>query len=183
MDCPICEKTELRAIDLEPALPAHQCPSCAGVFLLSSTYRDWVFALPPADPPASADPAPPEWRAEPPGAKCCPRCAHLLLRYRVSVEIPFSLDLCGHCNSVWLDAGEWERLKQRQLHDDIHHMFTDAWQRRLRIALRRAALGQIYAGKFGDADYAEIRRIRAWLEAHPHVHALRAYLTADDPYA
>jgi hypothetical protein len=40
----------------------------------------------------------------------------------------------------------------------------------------------IYLDKFGEADYAEVRRIKAWLDGHPHHQALRAYLNADDPY-
>jgi hypothetical protein len=40
----------------------------------------------------------------------------------------------------------------------------------------------IYQEKFGEEDYAEVRRVKAWLDAHPQHNALRAYLNADDPY-
>ena len=38
----------------------------------------------------------------------------------------------------------------------------------------------IYRTKFGETDYTEVRRVKAWLDAHPQRQALRAYLNAED---
>jgi Zn-finger nucleic acid-binding protein len=181
MRCPICPDRPLEALTLESGLSSHHCAGCDGIFLLSSDYRDWVAGQS-GPTPERDDPEPEALVAEPARAKSCPYCQHLLLRYRVSHQTPFTVDHCGHCNSVWLDAGEWASLKRRNLHDDIHRMFTEPWQRNVRKAIHRANLDASYAAKFGAAEYAEIQRIKAWMDAHPHVQALRAYLTAEDPY-
>jgi hypothetical protein len=44
-------------------------------------------------------------------------------------------------------------------------------------------LEEIYLSRFGADDYAEITRIRAWLQAHPKRPELLAYLTDKDPFA
>jgi hypothetical protein len=41
---------------------------------------------------------------------------------------------------------------------------------------------RIYTERFGAEDYAELRRIRAWLDAHPQRSSLLAYLDEEDPY-
>ncbi len=40
---------------------------------------------------------------------------------------------------------------------------------------------QMYHDRFGE-EYAEIKRVRAWLKAHPLRTTLLAYLLDDDPY-
>ena len=59
-------------------------------------------------------------------------------------------------------------------------MFGEPWQRRLRRAEHHVRMDVIYRAKFGAADYAEVRRVKAWLDAHPQRQALRAYLNAED---
>jgi hypothetical protein len=41
----------------------------------------------------------------------------------------------------------------------------------------------IYTGRFGAEDYAEIKRIRWWLETKMNREELLAYLIDRDPYA
>jgi hypothetical protein len=83
---------------------------------------------------------------------------------------------------MWFDRDQWGSLQRRNLHDNLHQIFGEAWQRRLRIAEQRVRMDAIYRAKFGDADYAEVRRVKAWLDAHPQRQALRAYLNAEDDW-
>jgi hypothetical protein len=46
----------------------------------------------------------------------------------------------------------------------------------------RRALERIYTERFGAEDYAEIRRVKAWLDAHAQRSSLLAYLSEEDPY-
>lgn len=103
-----------------------------------------------------------------------------MLPYKIALDIPFTVDHCGACNGMWFDRDEWASLQRRQLHDNLHQMFAEPWQRRLRIAEQRVRMDAIYRTKFGEQDYAEVRRVKAWLDTNPQRQALRAYLNADN---
>ncbi|MCL4211593.1 MAG: zf-TFIIB domain-containing protein, partial [Phycisphaerales bacterium] len=109
-------------------------------------------------------------------AKLCPECGHLMIRYRVAHDIDFQVDRCNHCNGVWLDRDEWEVLRRQGLHRDLHRVFSEPWQLRLRQEEAQQALEAIYERKLGTEVYHEIRRIRAWIDGHPERSTLLAYL-------
>jgi hypothetical protein len=77
---------------------------------------------------------------------------------------------------------EWEALKARNLHDDVNSMLTAFWQDEAHKEGRKKRMEQIYIGRFGDEDYAEIERIRAWLGTRQNKQELLAYLTDKDPF-
>lgn len=179
MNCPLCA-LPLHRIILEPHLPAHTCLQCNGVWIASSDY--WAWLEQPAvsyDPTRAEAPTP---ARDPARAKRCPGCGHIVLSYPVNRALPFRIDQCGHCNSFWLDRGEWDVLRQQQLHRLLHKITNEPWQRQLRAEERRATWEAIYTARFGADDYAEIQRIRAWLTAHPQRAMLLAFLTSPDPY-
>ncbi|MFO7167611.1 MAG: zf-TFIIB domain-containing protein [Chloroflexota bacterium] len=113
-------------------------------------------------------------------AKLCPHCGHLQLRYRVALDLDVVLDQCGHCNSFWLDRGEWAVLRQHGLHTQLHKITGAAWQRALRRAASERAWEAIYTAKFGAENYAEARRVLLEPCAHPARQMLPAYLARDD---
>jgi Zn-finger nucleic acid-binding protein len=182
MKCPVCETTEMLSTYLEKTLPAHTCPTCGGIWVASTHYWTWLeehSALLPKEPDNAVSPSP---TTDMKRAGICPWCGHLLLKYKVAHDIPFTLDQCGHCNSFWFDKHEWEALKSRNLHNAVHKVFTDPWQRRLREEESQHHWQAFYLQKFGTADYAEIQRIRAWLQQHPERDRLIAYLINENPY-
>jgi Zn-finger nucleic acid-binding protein len=164
-----------------PGLAGHACPTCEGIFLRSTDYWAWRDQQA-GDLPDQPDPTPVALDRETSRAKQCPYCQHLLLPYRIAVDLVFTIDHCDACNSMWFDRGEWQTMQRRNLHDNLHQMFAAPWQRRLRQVQHRQAMAAIYTEKFGEDGYAEARRVKAWLDAHPHAAALRAYLNAPDPY-
>lgn len=181
MKCPVC-RTGLEFQEIaDSGLPVHRCPSCQGQFLSANEYLRWVRARGQDLPATQAvDAELPTWDSQ--DLKVCPACAHAMLRYRVIAHAPFHLDRCGHCNGVWLDKDEWDALAARNLHDNIHEFFTQAWQIRLRAEEARAALDRLYLQKFGEDDYAQAKQVREWLSEHPRRGMLLAFLQADDPY-
>jgi AbrB family looped-hinge helix DNA binding protein len=48
--------------------------------------------------------------------------------------------------------------------------------------IRKKKLEEIYIGRFGAEDYAEIKRIRWWLDTKMNKEALLAFLTDRDPF-
>lgn len=179
MQCPICASVALQETILDSNLSAHCCPQCDGLFISSANYWSWREQHGP-DLPERPDPDFMSLDAAVVRAKQCPLCRHILLPYKIALDIPFTVDHCGACNGMWFDKDEWNSLQRRQLHDNLHQMFAEPWQRRLRVAERRVRMDAIYRSKFGEDDYAEVRRVKAWLDAHPQRQALRAYLNAED---
>lgn len=179
--CPVCSTTELSRQFLEAGLPAYECRQCGGRWISANEYLAWAKTQnhPPVD---EADIHTPTLRTDAARAIICPDCGHILRRYRIWPDVEFHLDRCGNCNGVWFDRDEWDALKVHHLHDKVNLFFTEPWQRRLREAEAHHRLEHMYLDRFGAADYAEIKRVRAWIRQHPHAAGLLAYLTDEDPY-
>jgi len=105
-----------------------------------------------------------------------------MVKYLAGHGLNFTLDHCEGCKGIWLDRNEWKTLKKRNLHDDLNAMLTSFWQAAARKEERKKKLEQIYIGRFGAEDYAEIKRVRAWLDGHRNKQNLVAYLTDADPF-
>jgi Zn-finger nucleic acid-binding protein len=181
MKCPSCKTTDLTAADLESGLTAHVCESCQGHWISGRGYHDWLDRHGATLAEKTYD-GPDIVIADTQNAKLCPECARILLRYKVGRGTDFTLEHCGACNGVWLDRGEWDALKVRNLHDEINAILTVPWQTRARLEERRRNLDQIYAARFG-ADYDELKRIRTWVDGHPERDRVLAFLTDPDPYS
>lgn len=176
MNCPVCKSMSLFHKQLENQLLASQCSTCGGRWIASYQYWKWKEQsggrLPnPPDPPEGELPV-----ADSTGAKLCPECGHFLRRYPVGADLDFSLDRCGNCGGMWFDKNEWEALKARDLHDNVHKIFSEIWQSRIRDTRRQQALEQMYREKFGPADYEKIKDIKNWFAGHPRQAELKAFL-------
>ncbi len=182
MKCPVCQT----ALDydrlLDSYLPAYRCRQCEGIWIAAREYLRWLQQQPTLLPEKPADAADLP-TADTPQLKLCPQCGHFLIRYRVLPNAGFYLDRCGNCNGVWFDQNEWDVLVAHNLHDKVNQFFTQPWQSRLRAEEARLKLDQLYHDRFGDDDYARIKDVRQWLQAHPQRGMLLAFLQADDPYA
>jgi Zn-finger nucleic acid-binding protein len=176
MHCPV-DKRPLRRVELEAGLSAFECDACAGHWLRFGEYLRWrdrqrgdTPEVPPevepdADPYASAG-----------GVRRCPDCEYLLTRFRVGHDVPFALDRCGNCNGVWLDRAEWETLRARGLHDNLHQMFGPGWQHAVRTEEQQRRLAAQFERQLGAADFARAREFAAWLATHPRRSQIFAYL-------
>jgi len=105
------------------------------------------------------------------------------LKYRISKDSSHRLDLSPDVGGIWLDKGEWEYLKKAGLAHQLNTIFTTPWQRKVRSESAKDTFEQMYRKKFGNEDYEKIKSMRAWLVAHPHRNALRAFLMAEDPWS
>ncbi|MBI5209182.1 MAG: zf-TFIIB domain-containing protein [Elusimicrobia bacterium] len=176
MKCPVCKKDEFVVEDMGDGLTSLHCEQCEGHWLPSFVYWKWRqrrgFNAPETASEAGAR-AP---KPEPKGAKLCPECGRLLIKYRVSKDIPFTVDRCGNCAGVWLDCGEWAALKGRDLHDDLDYIFTSVWQAGLRKEISAGSVDAGLAKALGAADYARAKKVRDWLSEHPERSRLLAFL-------
>jgi Zn-finger nucleic acid-binding protein len=178
MQCPVCKKHTLNAVELAPGLSGVRCSECSGTWIPRSKYDEWR-AKQPGDLPETNAPAQ-AGVTGPHKAKICPQCGHLLLPYRVGHGLSFSIDYCGSCGGVWLDGSEWDAVKARNLHDNLHDMVSAHWQAAVRQADVQAAVEQAYSRHLGIA-YGKAAEVRAWLQSQPQKALILAYLSGAKP--
>lgn len=170
MNCPAC-RDELTQKELEPSLPAHACNACDGAWLRADEYRDWREKEV-EDTPIELEL---EKSKERNGAKFCPQCRFFLIKYKVGADLGFHIDRCGQCGGVWLDGNEWPQLKAANLHREIQRVFSQDWQGSVKKAEHAQAIESIVRNQLGD-DFAEVARIKKWIEGHPKKPEILAYL-------
>lgn len=168
--------------ELSDGLRALSCSACAGHWISHDNYRTWLRKHGEALPVRLGDPIEVD-DPNPDRARVCPECSHLLLKYSVGQGLCFMIDHCSPCGGVWLDRNEWTALEARNLHDEMHRIFSMSWQRSVRGEQLRIRLGQHYHRRFGQQDFASLRAARKWIHEHPEKQAMLAFLDAEDPFA
>ncbi len=68
---------------------------------------------------------------------------------------------------IWLDGGEWEQLKSRNYHDELHLLFSEPWQRAERKRRLEETTESAFRAKLGDDLYDRVTQLREELEDHP----------------
>lgn len=180
MRCPVCKTTALQAQDLEENLRTLRCGRCKGHWVQAFQYWRWLEQQGREAPERPAD----ETAALPvkdSQAKLCPECGRILWHCRVGHGLDFYIDRCSNCGGLWFDSNEWQVLKSRNLHDDVHFVFSGAWQYRVREDERAESVEQRLLRMLGEADLGEARRIKAWIDAHPQRELLRSFLAGYGP--
>lgn len=181
MNCPICKSTELIETQLDQNLKSQQCPNCRGNWIGGAEYWHWVERHG-TDLAEQIHEAETLTLAEPGLPIDCPECRFRMVKYLVGRGLHFSIDHCHGCKGIWLDGNEWEALRKRNLHDDLNLMFTSFWQTEAQRDARKKKMEQIYVGRFGEEDYAEIKRIRYWLDTKTNREQLLAFLIDKNPF-
>jgi Zn-finger nucleic acid-binding protein len=180
MKCPLCNKATLVDKVREDHLKMKSCKTCGGNWLSSTSYWSWHDTL---------DQELPENMysdincdvTDSKKAKICPDCGRIMIRFKVGHGLDFSLDHCNNCNGVWFDKNEWEVLKSRYLHDEIHKIFMTAWQNEIKLEEKRKYFESSYRQKFGE-DYFKIKTFKEWLDKHELKASILAFLADSKPY-
>jgi Zn-finger nucleic acid-binding protein len=177
--CPVCREQTLTENQLEADLACLRCSKCNGSWVSVWQYDQWLSLQRENLPEKESDPTITLVSGETAGVRFCPGCNYLLIKYQIGHQVPFTLNRCGHCGGVWFDKNEWEILKSRNLHDDVHLVFSPTWQSAVRREEHKQAIDEILREQLGDDDLKEIQRIKAWLQRHPKSAELYAYLMPD----
>jgi Zn-finger nucleic acid-binding protein len=181
--CPACADVLLAEFQLEPTLTAGACSQCRGVWIPAQHYWDWLQQQQQErqeTPAAAAQKTAGQPLADTTPGRRCPECGHFMTHAKVGHGVSFHIDRCIACGGVWLNAGEWEALRAKGLHTKLHFVTSPAWQAANAREQLAAVHEHVIRKKLGDADFEQIRRIRKWIESHPHRAELYAYLHAAD---
>ncbi|MFL0801110.1 MAG: zf-TFIIB domain-containing protein [Agarilytica sp.] len=175
MKCPSCKTPDLVPTEIEKGLVSAGCNSCDGVLLPLINYRYWLETIGAeavndnVDQHVEAD--------DSKSAKICPKCSKLMSKYRVGLEQENRVELCSHCDEVWLDSGEWQLLKSLELHDKLPNVFTESWQRQLRVDREKSKLNAHFESVMGEQDFEKVRVFKEWLDTSVHAADIKHYLT------
>ncbi|HBA86360.1 MAG TPA: hypothetical protein DCZ95_19955 [Verrucomicrobia bacterium] len=176
MNCPACKKGPLESSEHVELPKTLLCPYCQGQWIQASRYWSWVEQhganLP-------EKPAPEQvWQPiDSHRILLCPECGALMMRFKVGHGVGFSIDHCSACGGIWFDRNELEALKDRNLHDDIHFIFSQAWQHQVQSQQNNALYQKRMEQLLGAEDFLEAKRIKGWLSQHPKRSIIQAYLT------
>jgi Zn-finger nucleic acid-binding protein len=181
MQCPVCKTKHLEPVELEDRLTAAGCGGCGGRWVSRQAYDRWLKGHGDTLPEKPFSEVSVEV-GEVGEAKICPDCGRILLKYKAGHGLDFFVDHCGGCGGVWLDRNEWDALRERNLHDEIHRVFSTSWQAQVRGEAMREKLDAVYAARFGAETYGRLKETREWLHEHPQRLALLAFLSDEDPY-
>lgn len=89
----------------------------------------------------------------------CPDGHGLLRRARASNDDPYFLERCARCGGVWFDPGEWSRLAEANLLNDVTSLWSPAWREHLSEAHNRASLQSDLRNKLGDETFELMERL------------------------
>ncbi len=179
---PANSKILMTPITLADGLTAHACPKSGGHWISHEDYMDWLNQHGETLPEKTDCEVDLTFNANQP-ARICPECGRILIKYKVGHGLDFAVDHCPGCGGVWLDQNEWEALQRKNLHDEIHKIFSTHWQSGIRQTELREKFGKVYTKRFGAEAYEKLRDFHAWLHKRENAAEMLAYLEAEDPYA
>jgi Zn-finger nucleic acid-binding protein len=176
MNCPVCDKGTLHSLESKEPPQRLVCGKCGGQWIKSYQYWKWLKAygenLPEKPPEEGLDLPVTDSKK----AKLCPECGHFLTRNKVGHGIDFHIDRCQTCGGIWFDKNEWEILKSRNLHDDVHFIFSAAWQNRIRQEEQQELYEERVETLLGPQDYERVRAFKSWAAEHSKRNTIMAYL-------
>lgn len=184
MKSPITDSTgnrnPLKKVTLEEGLTAYQCQQSQGVYIPLEQYWNWIAKQPERlehlpKPTSETDEVSATVVAEESEVKLCPETDTIMLRFKMGNGFDFYVDR-SRTGGVWLDAGEWEALRERQFHDEIHLVFTEPWQRKAREEAIKQNTQERLEERFESELLGEMDAIKAKLRNHPYRAYALAYL-------
>lgn len=175
MKSPVSARKVMQKISLEDGLVAYQCEESESVYITQQDYWSWIKKQ-----PARLEHLPVielancviETEAV---AKLCPETGTIMMRCKVGYDFQFYIDR-SRTGGIWLDAGEWSALKDRNFHDELHLVFTEPWQVKVLEEQKQLMTQNLLEKKLGLELLGEIESLKKKLENHEHKAYAVAYI-------
>ncbi len=172
---PIGARKVMQKISLEEGLVAYQCEESAGVYITQQDYWSWIKKQPERLEHLPVFELARSVIETETVAKLCPETSTIMMRCKVGHEFQFYIDR-SRTGGIWLDAGEWGALKDRNFHDELHLIFTEPWQAKVLEQQRQLMTKNLLEKKLGLELLEEIESLKKKLEGHPHRSYAVAYI-------
>lgn len=175
MRSPLHPKATLVSVEIEKGFSAFRCPTSKGYWIPLQSYHTWRTRTPVAVAPLPEG-YEPSFEHDSTAPLFCPESGCLLHRYRVGQGLPFRIDRSPKTGGIWLDEGEWQALKSKGLHDQLHLIFTAPYQRHLRTTdLQRTFLTAVEE-RLGTEDFQKVTEFKSWMSHHPEASYILSFL-------
>ena len=162
-------------VALDEGLEAFHCTDSGGHYIPAACYMKWLEKQPARLPHLPEVESPFQAADDSSAARLCPESGTLMSRFKVGHGFTFLVER-SITGGIWLDAGEWQALRRRNFHDEIHLIFTSPWQRRVRDEQSQTTYEQRLLSALGADLVARLDALRAELTGHPHRNLALAYL-------
>ena len=171
---PVTGKT-MTLVTLEEGLQAFQCHDSGGHYIPAISYMKWLEKQPARLPHLAESGSSIEAGIDSSAALICPESGTVMARYKVGHGFAFSINR-SITGGIWLDGGEWQALRQRNFHDEIHLVFTAPWQKHIRDEQAQATYNERLMSGLGPEILEHLDFLRSELANHPHRNLALAYL-------
>lgn len=176
MKSPIPPHARLVHVPTDCGLVVLSDPETGGCWIDAGRYWEWVRRQP------GFPRALPEGGGEPREVSdsdvplLSPKSGRLMRKFEVGFGQGFRIDFDASSGGFWLDAGEWEALRASGLHDALHLICSEDYQKKLRTQERSASRDRRAAGLLGAEQKARLDEVAAWLGGLEHPGFAMAYL-------
>lgn len=180
MKSPLHPDSDLIECELETGLTAWKCPKSNGYWITAPCYWHWhslqdLAALQNLQHPSREHTVPIPQNQDR-QALLCPESHCILLRYHVSGDLECYVDRSPATGGIWLDAGEWEALKDRGMHASLHMIFSSRYQRKVMIEKSEKTLDEQFFNDLSPSDRECVTDMLQWLKDHPMRRRILAWL-------
>ena len=181
MQSPVNPGVTLQEREIEPGLSAYLCPESGGIWIPLQSYVNWrEHHLDEAAPAPQQQYTPVTTDDSKRRAYICPESGRVLLRYKVGHGLNFHIDRSPVSGGVWLDKGEWEALKSKGLHTQMHLIFTASYQRQVRTAEYDQTIEDNFKLRVGAEASDKVAEFREWLATQPKRREIIGYLLSHE---
>lgn len=165
MKCPKCKTTDLKKNAFNRPFA---CPDCKGIWIENNDAAAVSESVPVEPESLQAGGGSMDEKTG-----ICPAGHGIMLRAKVEIEDPFYLEKCSKCGGIWFDAGEWQRLAQSHLAENLSDFWTQSWQRKQQKEKNRQHFLTLNKRLLGESMFHSIMELATSLKDHPEkIHAL-----------
>ncbi len=158
MKCPKCKSFELSKSSYNsPKL----CKKCGGIWIInveSSNLPD--ITIEDVDTDTISDDHDKK-------TGLCPSGHGVMIRAKVDIDEPFFLEKCTGCGGIWFDKGEWLRIAENNLAENLSDIWSKSWQRKQKKEKNRDSFLKINQTLLGDQIFHLIMDLSKKLKDHP----------------
>lgn len=165
----------MEPVTLVDGLDAYRCADSGGHYIPAPAYMHWLEKQPARLPQLPATTQDVDPLTETTGALICPESGTLMTRFKVGHGFGFAIDR-SITGGIWLDGGEWQALRERNFHDEIHLVFTAPWQKQVRDQHAQAVHEERLQSALGADLVSRLQSLRADLANHPHRNLALAFI-------
>ena len=173
MRSPIGERKVMQKFILEEGLTAYRCSESQGIYISQISYWIWLKQQPERLEHLPLMEFANSVVEDEAVARLCPETDTIMMRCKVGYDFEFYIDR-SRTGGIWLDVGEWEALKVRNFHDELHLIFTEPWQTKVLEQQKRQMSQKMLNEKLEPELIEQIENLKKKLKNHPH----RAYAVA-----